>query len=165
MRNSLALQRENERARRDLVAGHAEDIRDGDLFRRVVRLEARFHAVARIDREVVETEEMCAPLGIRVANANAEARTVRARPRGGWPQTTACPYEPRSASDQHRSGGRRRPSPVSHRSSATGSAPASPCRSAERTAPAPAASPVTRYRCSPRSASRGRPGPASRPAL
>src|SRR4051812_36674709 len=72
-----ALQREDERARRNLVADHAEDVRDRDFLRRVVWLEARFHACIRIDRKIIESLEVRARIRFRIADADSEARTLR----------------------------------------------------------------------------------------
>src|SRR5258708_17664247 len=73
----LSPQCKDEGAGRDLVAGHAEDVRDRDRLGRVVGLEARLHAIARIGEKVLKTEKMRSRVRGGISYSNSKSWSVR----------------------------------------------------------------------------------------
>src|SRR5438093_11638015 len=68
----FSVERKDQRSRRDLVGGHAEDVGDRNLLRRLIRLEVRLHPKSRIEREVIETLEGLPSFAARISHPNAE---------------------------------------------------------------------------------------------
>ena len=68
----LAFEIEHQRAGRGLVAGHAEDVGDGDFLRGLIRLVVRLNAKGRVDRKVIERFEILPRVALRVLDSNPE---------------------------------------------------------------------------------------------
>src|SRR5205807_4770567 len=89
---SLSAHLKRQRARRGLVVSHAEHIRNGNRFRRLIPLEARFDSPLRIDWVVLQTSELAACLAFCIFNSNADALAAlhdvdnqRPQFQNGWP--------------------------------------------------------------------------------